>query len=33
MPWAMAGFALNLLTGIVFIVSEPAQYFGTRRGG
>ena len=28
MPWAMAGFALNLLTGIVFIVSEPAQYFG-----
>ena len=28
MPWAMAGFALNLLTGIIFIVSEPAQYFG-----
>jgi hypothetical protein len=28
MPWAMAGFALNLLTGIVVLVSEPAQYFG-----
>ena len=28
MPWAMAGFAVNLLTGIIFIVSQPAQYFG-----
>lgn len=28
MPWAIAGFTLNLLTGILFIVSEPAQYFG-----
>jgi len=28
MPWAIVGFALNLLTGIIFIVSEPAQYFG-----
>ena len=28
MPWAMVGFALNLLTGMIFVVSEPAQYFG-----
>ena len=28
MPWALAGFTLNLLTGAIFIISEPAQYFG-----
>ena len=28
MPWAMFGFSLNLLTGIIFVVCEPAQYFG-----
>ena len=28
MPWAMFGFTLNVLTGIIFVVSEPAQYFG-----
>ena len=28
MPWAMAGFAVNLLTGTIFVISEPAQYFG-----
>jgi len=28
MPWALVGFTLNLLTGAIFIISEPAQYFG-----
>ena len=28
MPWALVGFTLNLLTGMIFIISEPAQYFG-----
>jgi hypothetical protein len=28
MPWALVGFTLNLLTGAIFVVSEPAQYFG-----
>lgn len=27
MPWAVLGFAINLVTGLVFVVSEPAQYF------
>ena len=27
MPWALAGFSLNLLTGVIFVVSEPARYF------
>jgi hypothetical protein len=27
MPWAIAGFFVNLATGLIFIVSEPAQYF------
>lgn len=27
MPWAIVGFLVNLATGIVFVVSEPAQYF------
>jgi hypothetical protein len=26
MPWAMAGFALNLVSGIVFLIIFPAQY-------
>lgn len=25
-PWALAGFALNLLTGIAFFVTDPARY-------
>jgi len=28
MPWALVGFTLNLLTGMIFVISEPAQYFG-----
>ena len=27
MPFALFGFSLNLITGIIFVVSEPAQYF------
>ena len=27
MPWAVAGFAINLTTGLIFVISEPAQYF------
>src|SRR5437762_3957187 len=27
MPWALVGFTLNLLSGMIFIISEPAQYF------
>jgi hypothetical protein len=27
MPWAVVGFAMNLITGLVFVISEPAQYF------
>ncbi len=26
MPWAMAGFALNLVTGTLFVVGTPQQY-------
>jgi hypothetical protein len=26
MPWAIVGFAINLLTGIVFLIAEPRQY-------
>jgi hypothetical protein len=25
-PWAMVGFAVNLLTGLVFLISQPQQY-------
>lgn len=25
-PWAMAGFAVNLLTGLIFFISQPQQY-------
>jgi hypothetical protein len=28
MPWALVGFTLNLLTGMIFVISQPAQYFG-----
>jgi hypothetical protein len=28
MPWALVGFAMNLVTGTIFLVSQPAQYFG-----
>ena len=28
MPWAIVGFTVNLLTGTIFVISEPAQYFG-----
>jgi hypothetical protein len=28
MPWALVGFALNLLTGMIFVISQPATYFG-----
>jgi hypothetical protein len=27
MPWALVGFVVNLTTGLVFVISEPAQYF------
>jgi hypothetical protein len=27
MPWAVVGFAINLVTGLIFVISEPAQYF------
>lgn len=26
MPWAVVGFAINLITGLVFVISEPSQY-------
>jgi len=25
-PWAMVGFAVNLLTGLIFFISQPQQY-------
>jgi hypothetical protein len=25
-PWAMMGFAVNLLTGLIFFISQPQQY-------
>src|SRR5262245_58651029 len=28
MPLALVGFAMNLLTGTIFLISQPAQYFG-----
>jgi hypothetical protein len=28
MPWAALGFAINLATGLVFIVGNPRQYLG-----
>lgn len=27
MPWAVVGFVINLTTGLIFVISEPAQYF------
>ena len=26
MPWAVVGFGINLVTGVVFLISEPEQY-------
>jgi len=26
LPWAMAGFVVNLITGLVFLISQPGQY-------
>jgi hypothetical protein len=28
MPWAALGFAINLITGFVFIAGNPRQYIG-----
>ena len=25
-PWAMVGFSINLLTGLIFFISQPQQY-------
>ena len=25
-PWAMVGFAVNLMTGLIFFISQPQQY-------
>lgn len=27
LPWAIVGFSINLVTGLIFVISEPAQYF------
>jgi Family of unknown function (DUF6644) len=27
MPWAVVGFTINLVTGLIFVISEPSQYF------
>src|SRR5262245_50776834 len=27
MRWAIVGFGINLVTGAIFVISEPAQYF------
>lgn len=27
LPWALVGFGINLTTGLIFLISEPAQYF------
>ncbi len=26
LPWAMAGFVVNLITGMVFLIAQPGQY-------
>jgi hypothetical protein len=26
LPWAMVGFSLNLVTGLIFLIAEPRQY-------
>ena len=26
MPWAIAGFSINLVTGLIFLIAEPRQY-------
>lgn len=28
LPWGILGFGINLTTGLFFIISQPAQYFG-----
>ena len=28
LPWGLLGFGINLTTGIFFLISQPAQYFG-----
>jgi len=28
MPWALVGFAMNLASGTIFLISQPGQYFG-----
>jgi len=33
MPFALAGFTLNLITGIIFLIGLPEQYVTTGRGG
>jgi hypothetical protein len=27
MPWALVGFSMNLLTGVIFLITNPGQYF------
>ena len=27
MPWAIVGFGINLLTGLIFLTGEPVQYY------
>jgi hypothetical protein len=27
LPWTIAGFALNLVTGTLFVIGDPARYF------
>src|SRR6185295_3648172 len=27
MPWALVGFSMNLLTGTIFLITNPGQYF------
>lgn len=28
MPWALVGFAMNVLTGTIFLITNTGQYFG-----
>lgn len=29
MPWAILGFAMNVLTGMLFFIGNPGQYFAS----
>jgi len=29
MPWAILGFAMNVLTGLLFFIGNPGQYFNS----